>query len=159
MGTRSRTWDPAHIGHLPDMLFPEALQARASARPGQSRRSCVPMLQHLINATCRSARPTATRSLAPPAPHTKGGATRIGEWIFLLFLTLTAPDYHILHSEPKKHHSAMLQLGRLPSTARGRTGGTQRGAGVFSHGYKRARVCKCVHTRAMGHHFIQPFPL
>lgn len=105
------------------------------------------MPQHLINATCRSARPTATRSPPPPAPRTKGGAARMGEGIFLLFLTPTAPDYHILRSEPKKHHSAMLQLGRLPSPARGRTGGTQRGAGACSHGWERARACKSVQER------------
>lgn len=65
----------------------------------------------------------------------------MGEGIFLLFLTPAAPDYHILHSEPKKHHSAMLQLGRLPSPARERTGGTQRGAGVCMRGCKRASAC------------------
>lgn len=77
----------------------------------------------------------------PRLPRMKQGAARMGEGIFLLFLTPAAPDYHILHSEPKKHHSAMLQLGRLPSPARERTGGTQRGAGVCMRGCKRASAC------------------
>ena len=77
----------------------------------------------------------------PQLPRTKQGAARMGEGIFLLFLTPAAPDYHILRSEPKKHHSAMLQLGRLPSPAKGRTGGTQRGAGACTGGCKRASVC------------------
>jgi len=89
----------------------------------------------------------APLALLPRAPHhpqlprAKAGAARMGEGIFLLFLTPAAPDYHILCSEPKKHHSAMLQLGRLPSPARGRTGGTQRGAGACTRACKHASVC------------------
>lgn len=75
----------------------------------------------------------------------------MGEGIFLLFLTPAAPDYRILRGEPRKHHSAMLQLGRLPSPARGRTGGRQRGVGACTRGCERAsvhvRVCVCTHSQ------------
>lgn len=82
----------------------------------------------------------------PQLPRGKGGAIRTGEGIFLLFLTPTAPDYHVLHSEPRKHHSAMLQLGCLPSPARGR----RRGAA--------GQGCEHVHTWDTGHGFIPPCP-
>lgn len=85
--------------------------------------------------------------LSPSAPssHECRGAARVGEGIFLLFLTPAAPDYHILCSEPRKHHSAMLQLGRLPSTAQGRMG---EGSGVQAramHGCEHANVHACAH--------------
>lgn len=89
-------------------------------------------------------------SLAPPPrspchsplPYAKRGAARMGEGIFLLFLTPAAPDYHILHSKPKKHHSAMLQLGRLPSPA-----------GKGREECSRARMCACTgaSVRACAH--------
>lgn len=59
----------------------------------------------------------------------------MGEGIFLLFLTPAAPDYHVLRSEPRKHHSAMLQLGWLPSPARGRR------RGAAGRGCERTSVC------------------
>lgn len=59
----------------------------------------------------------------------------MGEGIFLLFLTPAAPDYHVLQSEPKKHHSAMLQLGWLPKPARGRR------RGAAGRGCERTSVC------------------
>lgn len=71
----------------------------------------------------------------PQLPCGKGGAVRMGEGIFLLFLTLAAPDYHVLRSEPRKHHSAMLQLGWLPSAARGRR------RGAAGRGCERTSVC------------------
>lgn len=68
----------------------------------------------------------------PQLPRGKGGAKRTGEGIFLLFLTPAAPDYHVLRSEPRKHHSAMLQLGWLPSPEKGRR--------------RRTEGCGCEHT-------------
>lgn len=82
----------------------------------------------------------------------------MGEGIFLLFLTPAAPDYRILRGEPRKHHSAMLQLGRLPSPARGRTGGRQWGVGACTRGCERAsvRVCVCVCAPTASRHGFCP---
>lgn len=78
----------------------------------------------------------------------------MGEGIFLLFLTLAAPDYHVLHSEPRKHHSAMLQLGWLPSPARGRRL-EQRGTGVSAGG--SVGVCARLHSALpAAAHSLQP---
>lgn len=79
----------------------------------------------------------------------------MGEGIFLLFLTPAAPDYHVLHSEPKKHHFAMLQLGWLPSPARGRMGGTQQGSGACTGGCKRV---SSLHTHRAQLHSALPAP-
>lgn len=95
--------------------------------------------------------PLPRAPLHPQLPRMKLGATRVGEGAFLLFLTLAAPDYHILCSKPKKHHSAMLQLGRLPSPAKGRTGETQQGAGACRHGGKRVEWCTRGGHRAQLH--------
>lgn len=159
--TRHGTRDPASVVCLPGMLFPwaGAPQSTASARPGQSCRRCGPVPRHLINATCRSARPAAAaaRSPPPPAPpREEGGGCKDGRGDIFIVSDTGCPRLSYFMQRAKEASLCYAAAGQAAQPGEGKDGRNAAGRGCV-HAW--ARACECVHTRATGHRFIQPFPL